>query len=1091
MKHVVCQPKSPIGPALAATAGIFALMPDPVLAQSVWQGSTSDWSTASNWLPSAVPTAATNVTIGSGGTVSPIIAGGIAAAGIVKIGAAGAGASLGVSSGATFTHSSTTLGDLAGQVGSATVSGAGTTWNGQYLYAGYNGTGVFTLSGGATANIALFATSGMLAGSSGTVTLTGAGTTWNSPNGHITGNAGQGFLNILNGARANDKAATLGDKATGSGTAVIDGAGSLWNVELALMVGSYGTGSLGISNGADVVAGSFMVLGRYAASAGSVTVDGAGSSLKVTSNTTNSVVGWAGRGDVVISNGASLEVYGGILGRDAGGIGTLRVTGVGSQWNDRLYLIVGYSGSGTLTVDNGGTVNVKDGTGIIYIANQAGSAGTVNIGAASGAAAQAAGVLNVAQLRLGVGASRIVLNHTDSNYVLNPAITGKGTVRVESGTTILAGANTYSGWTEIRSGTLQLGSAIAAGTSVIELGGGAGGATLRFGGSFTVTNAMTLAAGGGAIDSGGNAGVLSGTLSGSGGFAKTGAGSLTLTGTSTYAGATTVDGGLLIVNGAIGGAGVAVNAGGALGGTGTINAPTVINGGTLQAGNLTINAATAINGGTLQAGNLTINGALSLTAGSTYVFTPSSLTTVNGAVTLGGASLSFALTPTSFQARTYTVLTASGGVTGTFALAGPSGTVASVAYGTNDVTLTVNGYRPGLALNGFGGVNPTNVAAGIDKALNGGATPPAAFNALIGLTGPALAQQLNAISGEAATGTVSTGLSGLSTFLGIMLDPMGGSRGGTASAPGSSLIDMADLSVARTPAARVETVWSIWTRAYGRADRAASDAGLGAAGTASSIYGVAAGADKLVSPGLVVGFALAGGGTSFGLGTLGSGTGDFAQLGAYASMRLGPGYLSGALAYGWNRFDITRNVAALNVTETYRSGPVGHTFGGRIEAGQRFALGHVGTVRLAVTPYAAAEAIAYVSPGYRETWAAPGTGAFALAYAGRTTATVRAELGFRSDALVASAESGDLIGFSKLAYAVQSNTQRAAEAQFQGLAGSGFTVFGARASTHTVLATLGIEARFRQGLSASLALDGEVGERHRALKGSVGLRQSW
>ncbi|MBL8571675.1 MAG: autotransporter outer membrane beta-barrel domain-containing protein, partial [Phreatobacter sp.] len=385
-----------------------------------------------------------------------------------------------------------------------------------------------------------------------------------------------------------------------------------------------------------------------------------------------------------------------------------------------------------------------------------------------------------------------------------------------------------------------------------------------------------------------------------------------------------------------------------------------------------------------------------------------------------------------------------------------------------------------------GGVNPRNVAAGIDAALNGGATPPAAFNPILGLYGAPLAASLNRLSGEAATGASATSLTSASTFLGIMLDPMAGSRGGTAAAPGSSLIEMADMGAARTPAARLEAAWSIWTRAYGQAGRTASDAGLGAAGTASSIYGVAAGADKLVAPNLVVGFALAGGGTSFGLGALGSGTGDFAQLGAYASMRLGPGYLSGALAYGWNRFDVTRNVVALGVTETYRSGPVGHTFGGRIETGRRFALGIAG-----VTPYAAAEAIAYIAPGYRETWVAPATGAFALAYAGRTTGTLRAELGARADALVASAETGNLIAFSRLAYAVQSNTQRAAEARFQALAGSTFTVFGARASTHTALATLGVEARFRQGLNASLALDGELGDRHRSIRGSVALRQSW
>ncbi|MCA0318371.1 MAG: autotransporter domain-containing protein [Proteobacteria bacterium] len=482
-------------------------------------------------------------------------------------------------------------------------------------------------------------------------------------------------------------------------------------------------------------------------------------------------------------------------------------------------------------------------------------------------------------------------------------------------------------------------------------------------------------------------------------------------------------------------------------------------------------------------GTMTVNGNLTLNAGSTFAFKAGGPTAVSGIASLGGANLTFKAL--SFSDQTYTVLT-HGSRTGTFTLA-PDGAAATIVYNANDVQLTVKGYRAGTALAGQGGRNAAGVAGVIDKVIDATGTQPTLITpSLIGQTGAPLARQLNAMSGEAGTGAVATGLSGASAFLGIMLDPMGGSRGGTASAPGSSLIEMADMGAARTPAARVEAAWSIWTRAYGQAGRTASDAGLGAAGTASSTYGVAAGADKLVAPNLVVGFALAGGGTSFGLGTLGSGTGDFAQVGAYASMRLGPGYLSAALAYGWNRFDVTRNVAVFGVTETYRSGAVGHTFGGRIETGRRFALGAYG-----VTPYAAAEAIAYIAPGYRETWVAPATGAFALAYSGRTTGTLRAELGARADARVASAETGDLIAFSRLAYAIQSNTQRAAEAQFQALAGSTFTAFGARASTHTALATLGVEARFRQGLNASLALDGELGDRHRSIRGSVALRQSW
>ncbi|WP_163454709.1 autotransporter domain-containing protein, partial [Escherichia coli] len=74
-------------------------------------------------------------------------------------------------------------------------------------------------------------------------------------------------------------------------------------------------------------------------------------------------------------------------------------------------------------------------------------------------------------------------------------------------------------------------------------------------------------------------------------------------------------------------------------------------------------------------------------------------------------------------------------------------------------------------------------------------------------------------------------------------------------------------------------------------------------------YGVAAGADYRLTSDTLVGFALAGGGTSYGLNGRGGGTGDLFQIGLYSSTRIQDGYVSAAAAYGWNGFDIRRDVA--------------------------------------------------------------------------------------------------------------------------------------------------------------------------------------
>ena len=99
---------------------------------------------------------------------------------------------------------------------------------------------------------------------------------------------------------------------------------------------------------------------------------------------------------------------------------------------------------------------------------------------------------------------------------------------------------------------------------------------------------------------------FSGAIQGNNGsLVKVGAGTLILSGlANTYTGATTVNGGLLRVDGSIASSSlVTVNAGGTLGGTGTLPA-TVINGGTLAPGD--------------SIGTINVAGPLSFGAGSTY-----------------------------------------------------------------------------------------------------------------------------------------------------------------------------------------------------------------------------------------------------------------------------------------------------------------------------------------------------------------------------------------------------------------------------------------------------------------------------------------
>ena len=125
-------------------------------------------------------------TAGSSGTLN-IGAGGGATAQNLIVSQSGVGA-LAVQNGGTVTDFGGFVGDLPGSQGTATVSGAGSTWtNTGTLQVGGLGTGTLTIENGGTVNSGGGGSIGLSAGSTGTVTVTGPGSIWNnnSPGGGI------------------------------------------------------------------------------------------------------------------------------------------------------------------------------------------------------------------------------------------------------------------------------------------------------------------------------------------------------------------------------------------------------------------------------------------------------------------------------------------------------------------------------------------------------------------------------------------------------------------------------------------------------------------------------------------------------------------------------------------------------------------------------------------------------------------------------------------------------------------------------------------------------------------------------------------
>jgi autotransporter-associated beta strand protein len=150
----------------------------------------------------------------------------------------------------------------------------------------------------------------------------------------------------------------------------------------------------------------------------------------------------------------------------------------------------------------------------------------------------------------------IVFDHNDAITVPN-AINGSGRLEKDGdGTLLLTGANTYSGSTDIYSGTLRVGGASALPSAAAVWLRYYGGATLDLN-NYSITigsldgsgGNVTLGSGTLSVGADNTSTTFGGVISGTGGLTKVGSGTLTLEGASTYSGSTTVSAGGIEVGG--------------------------------------------------------------------------------------------------------------------------------------------------------------------------------------------------------------------------------------------------------------------------------------------------------------------------------------------------------------------------------------------------------------------------------------------------------------------------------------------------------------------------------------------------------------
>jgi T5SS/PEP-CTERM-associated repeat protein len=1040
------------------------------------------------------------VLAGSSGSVT-VNAGSLTGGGNMVIGDQGVG-TLTIENGGTVTGTAGLLGVQTGSSGSSvTVTGAGSSWalTGG-LEIGINADAALTIANGGAVNLGssqqIYLGYGNGNGSgSGTLTVNG-GTLSDSGGQIFVGSNGSGSSSLLieyGGVVTTTGFAAIGllggAGTTSAGSVTVTGPGSSWNIGSGFLeIENLGTVTgLTVQNGASLTSGETLI-GGYIASAGNnaMVVTGSGTTWQSGAILLGSVVDagpGSGTGTLAVTSGAHVSASGSVdIGYSPdGGSGvkdSITVDGGGSKLTTTSNVRVGYYGTGALTVSNGALVSDVEGD-IGYSSTNVAAAGAIFSGATT--------PTNSVGSVLVTGAGSMWTNTTlivgDNATVASFPGTGTGTStgtltisdggEVSSTNAIIVGANAGA------TGTINIGAAagqspVAPGTiSAPAIQFGAGGGTIVFNHSSTDYVFGTAIQGAGSVD------VESGTT--------------VLTATNTYTGATNINGGTLNVAGTItGSSGVTVNSGGTLDGMGSVGATTINDGGTFMPGNGTPGSS------------MTVAGSLALQSGALFLVqinpATASFANVTGNAYLGGATVGAIFAAGSYVSKQYTLVQATGDVSGTFNPAVvntdlPSNFHTTLSYDTHDayLNLALNFGIPG-GLHG----NQQNVGNALTNFFNATGGIPIVFGAL---TPAALTQA----SGEIATGSQQATFDAMNMFMGVMTDPFIGGRGDGATAgsdmtPFAEEFDAANAYAAahsrserdayaaiyrKAPAmvAPFSPSWSVWTAGYGGSQTTDGSLALGSNTATSSVYGTAVGADYRISPFTIAGFALAGGGTNFSVANGGTGRSDLFQAGAFIRHTVGPAYISAALAYGWQDITTDRTVTIAGVDQL-RAEFNANAFSGRVEGGYRFV-----TPWMGVTPYAAGQFTTFDLPAYAEQ-ALSGANTFALAYGAKSVTDTRSELGIRTDKSYAM-QDAILTLRGRLAWAHDYDPDRSIAATFQTLPGASFVVNGAAQASDSALTTASAELKWRNGFSLAATFEGEFSNVTTSYAGKGVVRYAW
>jgi autotransporter-associated beta strand protein len=662
----------------------------------------------------------------------------------------------------------------------------------------------------------------------------------------------------------------------------------------------------------------------------------------------------------------------------------------------------------------------------------------------------------------------------------NGPIFGPGGLALQSGAVTLAGANTYTGGTTVNGGTLTIGS----GGSII------GNLTVNSGAAFvnngtvntpgvwqanqgTFTNNGAFLGNLATVGSATNTGTMTGSVINGGSFVNSGSVNgdflnlnvATATNTGTLSGSV-ANGGTFVNNGAVNGNFQNV---GVLSGNGTIGG-NFFNMGVMAPGN--------------SIGTISVAGNFVNAASGTYLTEvvgqgQSDRITVGGAAALQGGTVVVSVLPglAFAPSTTYTLVSAAGGLSGTFAAVNELYPFlqSNLSYDANNAYLT-------LQVGGFAAqaLNPTQYAVG--SVLD--ASAPSAtgdYATVLGTLATATAQQgqafMTSISGQNYSGFSSSMVQGAQLFMNNFANQAGGPASNRV-----ALAEACDVACDTTSPA----LWGAWGGALGGLGTVG--AGLSTGAVTYNLGGFAAGLDRMMTPslraGVTVGYT---NGTQWVGGFNGQSFSNTIAAGLYGNYSQGNFYLDGLASYAYSANQMSRGIYIPNLPSRTAQGQTGaNQVFGQVEGGYRVDLG--GPVDAFVTPFARLQGYTGTQNAFSEN----GAQSLNLNVAAQTTNSLRSVLGAQLGGGVDLGWREKLVAQFRLGWSHEyADPARPVSAALAGAPTIPFTTYGASLQRDGVVVGVSANTAVAAATSLYLRYEGNISGQDTNHALTAGVRMAW